>query len=396
MSLGGHKMKAINFSKAGFSIVILYLIFSIGCLDIFKSDDELCENNKCFSITKFAENLDASLTVTTLGYSYAIYYDNSLQKWDQNGQARRAPDQNVFDINAINTDMNIASCSKSITAIAVLQLLEANKLSVGTLIKNYLPKWWTFGPLIGIITFRDLLAQESGFRPVGRGETYSEIKDEIALGINANDYGEPAYRNMNFCILRIIIPILANTFDEQTSQSDSKSEAQTTEQFMNYLNTNVFAPMNVEGSCSNHHDVLYYDFSNPNRSGWNPGDECNKSGGGTLSLSANDLAKIMYYAAFTTKLLSNSMQSTMFNVNDPLGCYSNEVNTNKSWGDQFHHNGGITVEGKGARACWYAFHNGVVCAVTVNSAGGIVRHGYKDINDLIEQAFDASWTSKRN
>jgi hypothetical protein len=85
------------------------------------------------------------------------------------------------------------------------------------------------------------------------------------------------------------------------------------------------------------------------------------------------------------------MQALMFNNSDPLGCYTDEI-TGTSWGTHYHHNGGFTDGyGRGAAACWYIFPNEVVCAVAVNSVGGIEATGYSGINELIEQSYDSAW-----
>ncbi len=370
-----------------------FILFCSGCKDLLDFKEELCDGSQCFNITTFGGNLESRLGSTTLGYSYAIYYDGTLQKWGQNGQARRSQDGNAFDVNAINTDMNVGSCAKSITSIATLQVLKKNNLPVTTLIVDYLPTWWIAGSNVNMITFEDLLRHTSGFRPSSDAVTYTQIKDGIASGISTNNYGQGNYQNMNFCLLRILIPILDGTFDRTNEITDQIADNQTIEQFWNYLDTEIFNPLNIEASCNNEHDIMYYSFSNPNGNGFEPDYECERLGGGTISMSASDLCRIMYFAQFESDLLSSDMQSLMFSTNRPLGCYSNNVNASENWGGQFHHNGGVGFgQNRGAEACWYSFHNDVVVAVSTNSAGGITSNGYMDINDLIEQAFDDAWT----
>ncbi|MBR9921517.1 MAG: beta-lactamase family protein [Bacteroidetes bacterium] len=371
-------------------IVITFLQFS--CDDIINLQDELCEGTDCFSIESFAENLDSRLSSTTLGYSYAIYYEQTLQKWGHGGQARRSQDGNVFDVDAIQVDMNVASCAKSITTIATLQVLEANSIPVTAKIVDYLPDWWTIGSDVDMITFEQLLRQRSGFRPASDAVNYAQIKAEVANGIDAADNGVENYQNMNFCILRILIPILDNTFSRTNEVTDNVGATETTDLFKSYLQDHIFDQLLVNFSCDNDDEVLYYNFNNPAGNGWDPGDECGNAGGGTLSLSANDLCKTMHYAATTTDLISAAMRDAMFLESKPLGCYSNQVNGSEDWGEQFHHNGGFADSaGRGAAACWYHFHNGVTVAVSSNSAGGISTNGFANVNDLIEQAFDASW-----
>jgi len=375
-----------------FSVLSVILCSQSSC-----NKKKICNevNGKCFSIPKFGDNLQTRLKATSLGHAYTIYYDNSLQKWDQNGEGRRSQDGNVYNINAINTEMNVASCAKSMTTIALLKALEEAGVSIDAKIKDYLPQWWTFGSNIELISFKDCLRMRSGFRPTSQAENYSQIQRFVMLGINAADHGQEKYENMNFCIFRIIIPILLGDFDKNNQISDAAADALTQDKFMQCMQKKVWNLVGAVGYCNNPDDVLYYSWSNPTWPGLNPGNECENAGGETISMSTNNLAKVMYNARYTDKLLTPAQRDLMFNSSQPLGCYNSNVNTAQDWPGQFHHNGGFpdpaSPDKRGAASCWYAFPNGVVVAVATNSYGGLTLMGYKDINDLIERAFDESW-----
>ena len=371
-------------------IPFLILISLVGCEGEKKPICQGKINGKCFSMKQFDQNLKSNLSKTTLGFSYAIYYENSLEKWGQNGQARRAQDGGEYNIHAINTDMNVASCAKSISCIATLQLLDKHNISLDTPIIEFLPNWWKVGPNIRLITFRDLLTQRSGFRKAA--EDYVEIKDVIGNGIQAADHGEYQYQNLNFCILRILVPVLNGDFNFAKRVDNATADAATIKAFKAYIQTNIFDALQIDFSCNNEHDVLYYSYGKPDDKGWNPGDECHNSGGGTLSMSANDLAKVMSHTYFTNNLLSSKMRELMFEGTDPLGCYTIEV-TPTNWGTHFWHNGGFS-DGidRGAAACWYIFPNKTVVAVSTNSFGGMTQTAeFMNINDLIEKSYDTAW-----
>lgn len=372
-------------------LIALMVVFVLlnGCDLVRPVDCPYEVDGKCFDLDEFEKNLNSNLSITSLGYSYAIYYKNSLKKWGHQGLARRPQDGGVFDINAISVDMNVASCAKSITCIAALQLLERNNISLDAYVVNYLPQWWEVGNNIRLITFRDLLTHKSGFRIPA--ENYSQIRAVIKSDINSSDHGKEQYQNLNFCIFRILIPILNGDFSITNQVSDASADQTTIEAFKSYLQANIFDELLVDFSCTNEHDVLYYNFNDPDAKGFDPGAECHNAGGGTLSLSSNDLAKVMSNAYLTDKLLSSKMRSAMFNDSNPLGCYFDEA-TSQTWGTHYHHNGGFDVGKKGADACWYIFANDVVCAVSTNSLGGLQKAGgFKDINVLIEKSFDDAW-----
>src|SRR3954447_11892870 len=60
------------------------------------------------------------------------------------------------------TPMPVASVSKSFTALAVTQLVEAGKLRLGAPVADYLPGFRLADPRGARITVRDLLEQTSG------------------------------------------------------------------------------------------------------------------------------------------------------------------------------------------------------------------------------------------
>ena len=66
----------------------------------------------------------------------------------------------------VNTRSFIASVTKTVTAVATLQLLEANDLTVTAKIAPWLPSDWVKGPGIAQLTFRDLMQHKTGFKEI--------------------------------------------------------------------------------------------------------------------------------------------------------------------------------------------------------------------------------------
>lgn len=358
-------------------------------------------NGWCFSIPDFATNLELFLGETTVGYSYSIYKEDEMKAFGSEGFSVAQQDGGPYNINASITAMNVGSTAKSLTTIATLQLLEQNGLTPRDYIKDYLPQWWSFGDDIDLIKFEDLLTHKSGFRPIVDAVNYNQIKQEVEDGIDySSDYGIEDYQNINFCILRIIIPILNGDMNKNNFLIDSAAEQLTIESYMNYIKSDVVASAGFgtdKISCDNDQDIRYYNYFNPSANGWLTGNECQNAGGGTLSMPSVILGGIMSRAYHTNDLLSPTMKLFMFNPT-PLGCYNNQTDDANNWGWQFHHNGGFLDNenpqiGKGGQACWYIFHNGITVAVSTNSYGGIEEDNrFQDINDLIEVAYDGAWS----
>jgi hypothetical protein len=396
--------------------------------EMFTFTDKVCQGSICFSIKLFGENLQKALNEVSLSHAYAIVYNDKVQNWGQFGQARRTQDGMVFNINALSTKMNVASCAKTMTAIALLRLLESKNVSLDASIKDYLPQWWTFGKNIELITFRNILTQKSGFQC--NEENYWGIKKVVEAGIEASHHAavntcndnkaclessgfctsmktntcptpscqNGTYRNLNFCIMRLLVPALAGKFNYKEKLNNpylkvnlgQTQDASSQAAFIATMQEFVWNPLGVSAGCDNPDEVMYYDYTKPNLKGFDTGKECQNAGGGTISISVAGLARVMHAARFTNKLLSAKQGSFMFNSLNPLGCYANNIDGGKNWGGHFHHNGGFEIPRKedivNSASCWYTFHNGITVAVSSNC-----WKKSSNINVLIEQAFDKSW-----
>lgn len=377
-----------------------------------------------FSLKKFGENLHTVLSNVSLGHTYAIFFDGGLKAWGHKGYARRPGDKNPLLMNAMNTRINVASSSKSMTAIALIKVLSDAGVSLDAPMANFLPSWWIKGPNIHLITFRHLLTHKSGI--IKNAEKTEDIRKVISEGVSTDNIGKSSYQNINFCIMRLLIPALSGDFDYfyNVGANPKPGELQfnvrqdvdkiTQIAFMKYMQKNIWDPFLISGTCENEDGVLYYNFSDPSSPGINTsaggsqgcnggdGKECSNAGGGTISISTAGLANVMYHARFTNKLLNEQQRKEMFNSSNPLGCYNNNTCETKDYKGQFHHNGGFGFNpcNKGGSACWYTFHNGIAVAVATNSiiTQTDLQKLYPDLNKncmginfIIEKAFDLSF-----
>ena len=97
-----------------------------------------------------------------VGYQVVISVNGTQRSIYAYGDARLAQDGNSR-VMFVNEKYNIASCSKTITAAALLRALSAKQKTVNDLIYPYLPSHWTLGTGIKTITFKQLLTHQSGF-----------------------------------------------------------------------------------------------------------------------------------------------------------------------------------------------------------------------------------------
>jgi CubicO group peptidase (beta-lactamase class C family) len=208
---------------------------------------------------------------------------------------------------AAGIPMHIASVSKTLTAMAMVKLLDSlqnpatNPYPYKNPIAAYLPKYWTQGPGLGAISFRDLLTMHSGFAPTAQQEgypNYQSLKGVIATGSGGD--ANYVYQNVNYSLMRILIAVLTGDIDRNTifstdaATNDAMWDAQSIASYSKYLQTNVFAPSLVSGATLTHTPSAALGYYLPPASpGWNSGDLSSIGGGAGWHLSIDDLLATM-------------------------------------------------------------------------------------------------------
>ena len=99
--------------------------------------------------------------------------------------------------------MHVASVSKLVTAVAMTRAFLYYQISPDTAIGGYLPYFWTQGPNIGNVTFRQLLTHKSGIDSMAMD--YMSMQTQVDNGVDANKIGQQVYANMNFSLCRMLL-----------------------------------------------------------------------------------------------------------------------------------------------------------------------------------------------
>jgi CubicO group peptidase (beta-lactamase class C family) len=188
------------------------------------------------------------------------------------------------------TPFIIASCSKSFTALAIMQLVEAGEIELDAPIQTYLP-WFTMaGPEdAALITVRHLLVQTSGLSgPVSDKDLVNPDVSEDALETHIRELADynlarPSgesheYNNVNYDILGLIV---------QTVSGGS---------FEDYIEEHIYAPLEMTHSYTSKSEAEAnglavghtYFFGSPRVSADTPYSRRKLPSGGLIS-SAEDL-----------------------------------------------------------------------------------------------------------
>jgi len=279
-----------------------------GAPSVQSNPDNVCDRTGCISMKKFSENIDSELQGKVVGYVSMIGSPAIISTY---GQARTAANPPMTAMGA-GVPSNIASLSKVLTTVAVLQWLASHDLTVDAKISPYLPPNWTHGYNIDTITFKDLLTHRAGFRNDENNESYAGLQQQIADGVQLSDMKTPQYNNLNFALFRVLLPYMAGFSDPGPTQRATA----TADFYVDYMRQHVFLPLGItQADCkpaAGSDPVFYYPAPAVGLiPGVDGGDWTLICGGGGWVLTTEDLYKILLDLMSGNRLLTDSEKAQM-------------------------------------------------------------------------------------
>lgn len=374
-------MKTLFFSFL--SLLLLGGLNSCDKIPVIKSNDPT------FDLDKFEQNLIGELDGKAVGYSYSISKNGTQVKKGAGGNAV-APWDNPASGNGVahayNKRQDIASCSKTITAITLMRLLQDKGLTEKALLVDYLPSFWKNpSPTISDMTFEMLMRHESGF--AAGNIDYFSLKNRIEGG-GIFIHGNYDYQNINFAFLRVAIAYLSHKNDlkvledafisEPTTTNEQALETAINDYYIDEVNKKVFTPCGIPTSYPKPdgevNPTMNYNF-NTQDPGWNKGDMTRYVGSAGWRLSAEEQNNIMAHLRYTNDLLNDTWKTKM---NDRQMGWSGtkDLNGGKTYyhggyyEDKYSPNASPDPKGRGCYATHIIFGNNIEAAVQVNSLGG--------------------------
>lgn len=274
-----------------------------------------CDPQGCISEAQLAANICNTLANKVVGYACLVGGVAPVF----GGQARTSTDPPSLPM-APDLVTNIASVSKTMTATAILQLLDANGIDIHTKISAYIYPDWSQGPNIPQLTFENLLTHTSGFGQLpnnacGNDITYSALETIVANGVSESNIGQPQYGNCNFALLRELMPALSGVSLNGYPDGPARAQ-QSSALYINYMNSHVFQPVSVPVSkCAppaGTYDILSYPFPAGNTPGTDWGDWSLQCGNGGWVLSADQIFRVVNDLATGNVLLTSAEKQQMF------------------------------------------------------------------------------------
>ncbi|GAB1856499.1 hypothetical protein MHTCC0001_13340 [Flavobacteriaceae bacterium MHTCC 0001] len=380
--------------------VVLSIGFLLCSCDEDPISDQIQTNAPQFNIDLFEQNIIDYVNAnnnTPIGWAYTINDQGNLEKFNAYGLARTNVDGAVNF--TVNKEINVASVSKFYTAIAVMQLLEANNLTIEDDIAPWLPASWEKGQGVNGLSFKDLLKHESGLQSTNNNfDTtlgYQGLKDCIETGV-VNPKSRN-YLNVNFALFRVLIPSLWDAVDN-TNAINIENDANTQFMYLLYMQENIFDRLDLPLVGCTPEDraiaTLYYnvndnDTQNNGRfyDSWN-----NKSGGGGYFMSAIEMAKVNAFFEHTEVLVSNAQRNIMKTHRIGMDTADGSHETLGSYygkGGSIGTGGGPSVS-QGVRTHIAMFPNGIDCVVVMNCQGVSFTNN-ESLREMIYSAYNNAW-----
>ncbi len=386
-------------------LFLVLVIFSGSILSCTKEKGKN-SNSKTFNLLKFRQNLINQISFSAItqprGYSFVINRNGLLADSISVGVAA----VNVSSGNNIamstNTEINIASVTKMLTGIAVLQLINERGISLNTKISNYLPAYWNARQAVKDLTFEELLTHSSGLTQ--SNTSWDSLRVTAARGLDNPLKPADVYANSNFAIFRAIIPFMndqADAVSQETNMSKVVFESWMSSKYIEYMQDNVFTPMGISNAICMINPAkvtsLAYSESNAVPLAINStitGNWTEICAGGGYYLSAYEMAKAMAYIAQTTTVLSQNQKNEMDtkylgwdNEDSPMTYAGRAYGKDGAlWWDS-NSSGVQDVGDAGLQTLVMKFPNNVELVLIINSIPG----SYRSLSGFVKTAYDNAW-----
>jgi CubicO group peptidase (beta-lactamase class C family) len=287
-----------------------------------------CSNAQCFDNTRFANKLETSLQGTVAKFGFEVRRGLSVIRRAQ-GPKRTAIDAPASNFTAFDR-FNPASVSKSVTAVATLQLLSKRAISINAAIYPYLPTNWSIPQNNKTITFKQVLNHTSGLRGenAGGGYEYANMKTLMQHQINLADKVSN-YENVNYALLRILVASLDGYSDWVNNPGPN-----TAARFISYVNARVLNPLgiyNVKYKADAVAPTLFYPNPPGLAHGTAYGDWTLRPGSAGSHVSVHELA-VFGAATFNGMLLSSTATSNLKQYGLGFGDYGLLPDGSRCWG----------------------------------------------------------------
>ena len=170
------------------------------------------------NVEKFRSKVEPWLQTGVIGCALQLRKGGVPVLTIEHGQSRNTADG--ARAWTVGTQMHVASVSKLVTAIALTRCLDLHGIPYSARIEPWLPTFWSKGPGVSRITFRDLLTNKTGLKAATHD--YLATKQAVANGTTTRGTWE--YRNLNWVLGRILLATVNGDIDPSFPDADYSAQ----------------------------------------------------------------------------------------------------------------------------------------------------------------------------
>lgn len=383
-------------------LIVLTVIasFAVSCkkkTNVIPSAKE-ATNQELFNLDSFEQNIINALKDKAVGFSYSISKKGTVVRNGAGGFAVATWDAGGGVPHSSKKRQEIASCSKTITALTLLSIMQERGMSGNEGAYKYVPTHWDAEYTSFIkISLKDLVKHESGLPGWGIG--YNDLRS-LANNYSEFKQGTYDYQNVNYAYLRVAIAYASPTanlaayeksltnawgvfgadvrggYDAASKMLDSAINSV----YIDEVNKRVFSVCGIpytkpspDGETSPTLNYRFESFA----PGFMKGDMTKYVGSTGWRLSTTEQNAIMAYLKHTTKIINEEWKQKM-NYEGLGWSQRPDVKGGKAYLHGGYHNDMFGMPDKkpavayqrGCFAVHIIFPNDYECAVQVNSLGG--------------------------
>ncbi|MGN6511384.1 MAG: serine hydrolase domain-containing protein [Chitinophaga sp.] len=360
-----------------------------------KTDDFV---NKGFDVDLFSKNLKERFDGKTVGFSFAIAQNGKIVRYDKGGLARKAIDMPETDY-LVTTRQATGSCTKTLSALAILRALEAKGLNEDVYVADLLPPTWPMPQVNRKIKISHLLAHKSGLKFYGN--SYADLQKTMVTATTG--FGDEqkyyAYNNVNFLLCRLLIPYVAIGKNAFPANSPEAADEALSQAYRTYIREEIFktsglpnwdkidiGPWNDAGTITpknpDRQMTLYYNYSLPDLNGMMKYTTYLGSGAGGWYMNTPEMAQVLLTAEkgklVSAQMLQRMKSKLMGFDNKKTGKHGEYFWKNGVWADD---------QGRGIFTVIMHFPNNVQVAWHTNGR----KTNIGDPMEAIKTAYDKAW-----
>jgi len=366
---------------------------------------------KKFNAVKFRQFIATALSSGSSparGYSMVVNKDGNWVDTFSFGWAYRNPTGGGYAPMHVNQEINVASVSKTITAVGVLQLLKKNNLTIDSTIGGWLPAYWNAATVVKNLTFKELLTHSSGLLESNTG--YDSLKATAARGLDNPAKPFESYANINFALFRAIIPYLVNKTVASTKEASmlpanaSGFENWLSQEYVKYMQEKVWTPIGISSATCTPSANTAMGFNENNGNGpvdivvtGNNGDWTNICGGGGYYLSVLEMARFNAYLAHSTSLLTGEQRLLMdaqrlgWDTGDsPMTDMGQAYGKDGALFWDLNNNNTTDAGEAGLQTLIMKFPHGIELSLVVTSFPG----SWRSLSNIARSAYNIAWEEK--